>query len=94
MTVGTLAPALNMEAIGVFLDDVLLSSNRSSRTPKKEEAMTSPQDEKNEMRVMWIGSAALVLLILAAMGINMLIAHGGGSSTETTSSLSGTAPPK
>jgi hypothetical protein len=96
MTVGTLAPALNMEASGVFLDGVLLSSNRSSRAPKKEEAMTSPQDEKNEMRVMWIGSAAIVLLILAAMGVNMLITHdtNGGSSAETTGSLSGTAPPK
>jgi hypothetical protein len=94
MTVGTLALAPNMEASGVFLDDVLLSSNRSSRTPKKEEAMTGPQDEKNEMRMMWIGSAAIVLLILAAMGINMLIAHGGGSSTQATSSLSDTVPPK
>jgi hypothetical protein len=58
--------------------------------------MTSPQDEKNEMRMMWIGSAAIVLLILAAMGFNMLITHdtNGGSSTETTGSLSGTAPPK
>jgi hypothetical protein len=56
--------------------------------------MTDPQDEKNEMRVMWIGSAAIVLLILAAMGINMLITHGGGSPAQTTSSLSGSAPPK
>jgi hypothetical protein len=97
MPVGRLAPALNMEASGVFLDGVLLSSNnRSSRTPKKEAAMTSPQDDKNEMRMMWIGSAAILFLILAAMGINMLIAHdtNGGSSTETTGSLSGAAPPK
>jgi hypothetical protein len=56
--------------------------------------MTSPQDEKNEMRWMWIGSAAIVLFLLAAMGVNMLVAHGDGSSTETTSSVSGTAPPK
>jgi hypothetical protein len=56
--------------------------------------MTSPQDEKNEMRVMWIGSAVIVLLILAAMGVNMLITHGGGSATQTTSSLPGTALPK
>jgi hypothetical protein len=56
--------------------------------------MTNPQDEKNEMRWMWIGSAAIVLLLLAAMGVNMLIAHGDGSSTQTTSGLSGTASPK
>jgi hypothetical protein len=58
--------------------------------------MTSPQDEKNDVRLMWIGSAAIVLLILAAMGFNMLITHdtNAGSSTETTSSQSGTAPPK
>jgi hypothetical protein len=58
--------------------------------------MTNPQDEKNEMRVMWIGSAAIVLLILAAMGFNMLITHdtNAGSSTETTGGLSGAAPPK
>jgi hypothetical protein len=57
--------------------------------------MTSPQDEKKEMRVMWIGSVAIVLLILAAMGVNLLITHDTkGSSAETTSGLSGTAPPK
>jgi hypothetical protein len=58
--------------------------------------MTSPNDpntEKNEMRVMWIGSAAIVLLILAAMGANMLIAHSTSTSTET-SSQSSTVPPK
>jgi hypothetical protein len=37
--------------------------------------MTGPEDEKEkgEMRIMWIGSAAIVLLILAALGFNMLI---------------------
>jgi hypothetical protein len=58
--------------------------------------MTSPQEEKSDQRIMWIGSAVIVLLILAAMGFNMLITHdtNAGSSTETTSSQSGAAPPK
>ena len=30
---------------------------------------TDPDTDKNEMRVMWIGSAAIVLLILAACPI-------------------------
>jgi hypothetical protein len=60
--------------------------------------MTSPEEEKEKggMRIMWIGSAVIVLLILAAMGFNMLITHdaNSGSSAETTGSLSGTVPPK
>jgi flagellar basal body-associated protein FliL len=59
--------------------------------------MTSPNDpntEKNEMRVMWIGSAAIVLLLLAAMGINMLISHNTSTGSTETSSQSSTAPPK
>lgn len=51
--------------------------------------MANPEDankEKGEMRIMWIASAAIVLLILAAMGINMMITHdtSTGSSAETT----------
>jgi hypothetical protein len=46
------------------------------------------------MRVMWIGTAAIVLLILAAMGINMLITHDTNAGSAETSSQSGTAPPK
>jgi hypothetical protein len=66
--------------------------------PKKEEAMANPEHsnkEEGEMRIMWIASAAIVLLILVAMGINMLIAHGSspGSSTETTNHAA-TLPPK
>jgi hypothetical protein len=66
--------------------------------PKKEEAMAKPEDsnkEKGEMRIMWIASAAIVLLILVAMGINMLITHdtSAGSSTETTNHAA-TLPPK
>jgi hypothetical protein len=51
--------------------------------------MVNPEDankEKNEMRIMWIGSAAIVLLILVAMGINMMMTHDTSpvSSTEPT----------
>ena len=53
-----------------------------------------PNTEKNEMRVMWIGSVAIVLLILAAMGINMLIAHDTNAGFAETSSQSGTVQPK
>jgi hypothetical protein len=65
--------------------------------PKRRKAMTNPTDpdtEKNEMRVMWIGSAAIVLLILAAMGINMLIAHNTGAGSVEKGSQSATVPPK
>jgi hypothetical protein len=43
-----------------------------------------PNNEKSEMRVMWIFSAAIVLLILGAMGINMLIANGTGAGAAET----------
>jgi hypothetical protein len=99
MTVGTLRSALNMQGSGVPLDGLLLSSGKiQSHSQKQEKAMTRPEEEKEkgEMRIMWIGSAVIVLLILAAMGFNMLITHdtNGGSSAETTGSLSGTVPPK
>jgi hypothetical protein len=50
--------------------------------------------EKSEMRIMWIASAAIVLLILVAMGINMMITHdtSAGLSTETTNHAA--LPPK
>jgi hypothetical protein len=57
--------------------------------------MANQEDnEKGEMRIMWIGSAAIVLLILAAMGINMLITHGTSAASTETSSQSDTVPPK
>jgi hypothetical protein len=56
--------------------------------------MTDPNTEKNEMRVMWIGSAAIVLLILAAMGINMLIAHDTSAGSTEKSNQSATVPAK
>jgi hypothetical protein len=56
--------------------------------------VTDPNSEKNEMLVMWIGSAAIVLLLLAAMGINMLISHNTSTGSTETSSQSSTVPPK
>jgi flagellar basal body-associated protein FliL len=49
-----------------------------------------PNTEKSEMRIMWIASAVTVLVILGAMGINMLMHHDTNAATpETTQS-----PPK
>jgi hypothetical protein len=64
----------------------------------KEEAMANPEDtnnEKGEMRIMWIASAGIVLLILVAMGINMMITHDTSSvsSTEPTNHAA-VLPPK
>ena len=53
-----------------------------------------PNTEKKEMRVMWIASAAIALLILAAMGINVLIHHDTSASIIEPSSQSGTVLPK
>jgi hypothetical protein len=65
--------------------------------PKLEESMTNqndPNTEKSEMRVMWIGTAAIVLLILAAMGINMLITHDTSTGSTETNSQVGAVRPK
>jgi hypothetical protein len=59
--------------------------------------MTAPNDpnaEKNEMRLMWIGSAAIVLLLLGAMGVNMLITKNTGSGSAETANHSGTVQPQ
>jgi hypothetical protein len=49
--------------------------------------MTGQNNEKSEMRIMWIFSAAVVVVILGAMGINMLIHHDTNAATpETTQS--------
>jgi hypothetical protein len=53
-----------------------------------------PNAEKNEMRLMWIGTAAIVLLLLGAMGINMLITHNTGHGSAETANQSGTLAPK
>jgi hypothetical protein len=49
--------------------------------------MPDKNDDKREMRMMWIASAGIALLILGAMGINVLIHHDTSAATpETTQS--------
>jgi hypothetical protein len=61
--------------------------------PKKEGSMTSQDDEEKEnMRIMWIGSGLIVLFILGMMGLSMLSDTGKGP-TEM-SGQSRTAPEK
>ena len=54
------------------------------------------QDDKNrdkgEMRIMWIGSAAVVVIILALMGYNMWAHPNAGVDPAEPSSQSRTAP--
>jgi hypothetical protein len=51
-----------------------------------------PNTEKSEMRVMWIGSLAIVLVLLGAMGINMLMAHNTSTGTAETPGQLGASP--
>jgi hypothetical protein len=51
-----------------------------------------PNAEKSEMRVMWIGSLAIVLVLLGAMGINMLMTRNTGTGTVETTGQLGTSP--
>ena len=53
-----------------------------------------PNSEKSEMRIMWIGSAAIVLLLLGAMGINMLMTHNTSAGSAESSTQSGAVSPK
>jgi hypothetical protein len=55
---------------------------------KEEESMTNQDDEKRDMRIMWIASAAIVLFILGAMGINMLVHHDTSTGPTDISSQS------
>ena len=49
--------------------------------------MTDNNNDKREMRMMWIASAGIALLILGAMGINILVHHDTNAATpETTQS--------
>ena len=48
--------------------------------------------EKSEMRVMWIGGLAIVLLLLGAMGINMLMTHNTSTGTVEATGQSGASP--
>jgi hypothetical protein len=66
-------------------------------TSEEEIAMANqpdPNTEKSEMRVMWIGSLAIVLALLGAMGINMLITHNTSTATVETTGQSGTVSPR
>jgi hypothetical protein len=53
-----------------------------------------PNTEKSEMRVMWIGSLAIVLLLLGAMGIKMLMTHNAATGSVQSSVQPGTVSPK
>jgi cell division protein FtsN len=55
--------------------------------------MPDQNDDKREMRMMWIASAAIAVLILGAMGINMLVHH-ETSAAPAESTQSPAAPPK
>ncbi len=56
--------------------------------------MANPDDPHVDPIEMWIGSAAIVLLILAGMGINMLISHNTSTGLTATSSQSAAVPPE
>jgi hypothetical protein len=53
-----------------------------------------PNSEKSEMRVMWIGTIAIVLLLLGAMGVNMLMTHNTATGSVQSSVQPGTVSPK
>ena len=53
----------------------------------------NPNSEKNEMRLMWMGSAAIVLLLLGAMGVNMLMTHSASTGSPDASTQSGSTSP-
>jgi hypothetical protein len=55
---------------------------------------TSEQKDRREQRMMWIFSAAIVLLIAGAMGANMLFHKDGTAARDNTdiSAQSRTAP--
>jgi len=62
--------------------------------PKKEGSMTNQDDEeKRNMRIMWIASGVVVLFIVGLMGLSMLGLLGNpGTSPTDMSSQSRTAP--
>jgi hypothetical protein len=68
----------------------------ASRRPVmyQEQAMSDEHDpnQHNEMRVMWIFSAAVVLLILGMMGANVLFHKGSSGESTEISSQSRSAP--
>ena len=53
--------------------------------------MTNQDDQnqdKNEMRMMWIGSGAIVLLLLGLMGYSMLFHPNMGTDSKDSTELS------
>jgi hypothetical protein len=47
--------------------------------------MPDNNDDKREMRMMWIASVGIALLILGAMGINVLVHHDTSAAAPGTS---------
>jgi hypothetical protein len=75
---------------GMFLN--LIHKGNEAMTDNDSEApKDAGQTDKREQRAMWIFSGAIVLLILAGMGANMLFHHDKGTGTDI-SSQSRTAP--
>jgi hypothetical protein len=66
------------------------------KKPTEAELATTKANDRREQRMMWIFSGAIVLLILGAMGANMLFHKGGSGFPENTdvSAQSRTAPSK
>jgi hypothetical protein len=58
--------------------------------------MADNNNDKREMRMMWIASAGIALLILGAMGINMLVHHdtSAGCQKRLSRRSSGIRPPR
>ena len=54
----------------------------------------APAPDKNEMRIMWIASAVIVVLLLGGMGINMLVTTQPSADSTEFSSQSRTEAPK
>jgi hypothetical protein len=48
-------------------------------------AMPDNNDDKREMRMMWIASVGIALLIVGAMGINVLVHHDTSAAAPATS---------
>ena len=82
---------------GLVSSPEAFSAEKSGCAPEEETAMASqpdPNTEKSEIRVMWIGTLAIVLLLLGAMGINMLMTHNTATGSVQSSVQPGTVSPK
>jgi hypothetical protein len=69
-----------------------LTSPVALRGENRDGQSLDPNTEKSEMRVMWIGSLAIVLVLLGATGINMLMAHNTSTGTVETTGQSDASP--